>query len=585
MTVHLRPFQVALDADIDAAWAGGAQNVLAVSPTGSGKTVLFSHKLRQHKGASVAIAHRQELVGQISLALARNGVRHRIIGPADLVKRVIVPVHMAELGTCLYDPNAPCAVAGVDTLIRMDPTPWFRQVTKWITDEAHHVLADNKWGQACEMFPNAQGLGVTALAHRADRKGLGRHADGIFDKLVLGPSQRDLIDDGYLVDYRVFVSPDVVDVSDVPIGANGDFVQQKLRAAVHREKRLVGNVVGHYLRHARGKRGITFAVDIEAATELAAAYRAAGVPAEVVSSKTPEPLRFAILRRFRSGEILQLVNVDLLGEGVDVPGVHCVSMARHTASFQLFVQQMGRALRLLLAPHLLENWGDFTREERRAFIASSEKPRAIILDHVGNFSRMVERYGVPDVTRAHSLDAGERRSRGGASDVIPTRACPMCTAAYLRIETACPECGYAPIPTGRSSPEQVDGDLTELDPATLARLRGETARIDAAPAYPPGLPAAAYGAMKRTHWERQQAQTKLREAIAWWAGYQKALGRPDRESYRRFFFTFGTDVATAQTLGRPEAEALAARIVERLAVDGVVITPQTPPPPPGALPT
>ena len=242
MTVHLRPFQTELDANIDTAWAEGAQNVLAVSPTGSGKTVLFSHKLRQHRGASVAIAHRQELVGQISLSLARNGVRHRIIGPADLVKRVIVPVHMAELGTCFYDPNAPCAVAGVDTLIRMDPTPWHLQVTKWITDEAHHVLADNKWGKACEMFPNAQGLGVTATPGRADRKGLGRHADGVFDRMVVGPSMRDLINDGYLTDYRVWVAPEVVDVSDVPIGANGDFVQPKLRAAVHRSKKLVGDV-------------------------------------------------------------------------------------------------------------------------------------------------------------------------------------------------------------------------------------------------------------------------------------------------------------------------------------------------------
>lgn len=585
MTVHLRPFQTELDANIDKAWAEGAKNVLAVSPTGSGKTVLFSHKIHQHRGASVAIAHRQELVGQISLALARNGVRHRIIGPQELVKRVIVPVHMAELGACLYDPNAPCAVAGVDTLIRMDPTPWFRQVTRWITDEAHHVLADNKWGQACSMFPNAQGLGVTALAHRADRKGLGRHADGVFDRMVVGPSMRDLIRDGYLVDYRVFVAPELVDVSDVPIGSSGDFVQQKLRAAVHRERRLVGDVVQTYLRHAQGKRGISFTVDIEAAIELAAAYKAAGVPAEVISSKTPEPLRFSILRRFRSGEILQLVNVDLLGEGVDVPGVCCVSMVRHTASLQLFVQQLGRALRLLLPGHVLERWGDLSQAERLAAIAGSEKPRAMIFDHVGNFARMVAKYGLPDVTRAHTLDAGETRGRGGPTDVVPIRACPMCTAAYERTELACPECGHVPTPASRSSPEHVDGDLTELDPATLAQLRGETARIDGPPTYPPGLPAAAYGAMKRVHWERQQAQAKLREAIAWWAGYQKALGRSDPESYRRFFFMFGVDVATAQTLGRPEAETLAAHITERLAVDGVVITPQTPPPPPGDFST
>ena len=59
------------------------------------------------------------------------------------------------------------------------------------------------------------------------------------------------------------------------------------------------------------------------------------------------------------------------------------------------------------------------------------------------------------------LRAAKNR-RGAASDVIPVRSCPMCTAAYLRIETACPECGYSPVPAGRSTPEQVDGDLLEL---------------------------------------------------------------------------------------------------------------------------
>jgi hypothetical protein len=116
----------------------------------------------------------------------------------------------------------------------------------------------------------------------------------------------------------------------------------------------------------------------------------------------------------------------------------------------------------------------------------------------------------------------------------------------------------------------VDGDLYELDGATLAALRGEIARIDAAPRIPQGLDAVARRAVMLRHTDRQAAQRELRAAIALWAGYQRHLGRDDRETQRRFFFMFGIDVATAQTLGVQDAEALTGKINERLAIDRVV---------------
>ena len=67
--MQLRPYQEQLRDRIYTAWAGRARNVLAVLPTGAGKTVMFSHIIRKHNGAVCAIAHRQELVSQISLAL------------------------------------------------------------------------------------------------------------------------------------------------------------------------------------------------------------------------------------------------------------------------------------------------------------------------------------------------------------------------------------------------------------------------------------------------------------------------------------------------------------------------------------
>ena len=127
------------------------------------------------------------------LALARFGLRHRIIASEATVK-ACVSIQMAELRQNFYDPLGRIGVAGVDTLIRRDTAdPWFIQCTLWQMDEAHHVLANNKWGKATELFPNARGIGWTATPGRADGKGLGRWADGLMDALVMGPPMRDLI--------------------------------------------------------------------------------------------------------------------------------------------------------------------------------------------------------------------------------------------------------------------------------------------------------------------------------------------------------------------------------------------------------
>lgn len=567
--VELRPFQQKIEADVYAAWNAGAINVMPVAATGSGKTVLLSKIIYDEPGASVAIAHRRELVSQISVALARNGVRHRIVGAkkGSHLIRVVSALHVAELGYSYFDPNARCGVGGVDTVIRMSPgEDWFAQVRLMVQDEAHHVLRENKWGKAASYFPNARGLLPTATPRRADRKGLGRRADGIVDALVLAPSMREIINMGYLTDYRVFAPPSAFDRAKIKLSeSTGEFNPESARTEVKRAS-ITGDVVKHYLKIAAGKLGVTFAVDVEAATEIAKAFRGAGVPAEVVSADTPDELRADILRRFKRREILQLVNVDLFGEGFDLPAIEVVSFARPTESFALYAQQFGRALRLMLSEAAAKVHALLGDEGRRQAIAASEKPVAIIIDHVGN----VVRHGLPDAPQTWTLDAGERRS-SGKSDAIPMRVCvnEECIQPYERVFAACPHCGTVPPIANRSAPEFVDGDLFELDEATLAAYRGEIARIDAPPVFPRGVDGPTAGAIKRRHWERQQSQQKLRNAIAWWAGLQSAQGRSESESYRRFWFKFGVDVAGAQTLGAAEADALAERITAELAKDNI----------------
>lgn len=546
MTTHAaRPYQTDLIRRIYEAWTR-IRYVLAVLPTGGGKTFCFASIIAAFTGAVCAVAHRKELVVQMSIALAREGVRHRVIG-SDKARKACVRAHQKHFGRSFYDPNSQVAVAGVDTLIKCDADTqaWLQRVGLWIMDEAHHVLKTNKWGKAVAMMPNAYGLGVTATPTRADGNGLGDWNDGVFQEMVLGPTMRELILLGYLCDYRYICPPSDLNLAEVAISANGDFTPVALKKA-RRASSITGDVVKSYLEFARGKRGITFDTDVQSATDTAEAYRAAGVRAEVVSGDTPDDLRDAILERFRNGELDQLVNVDLFGEGFDVPAVEVVSFARPTMSLSLFIQQAGRALRIL-----------------------EGKTHAIIIDHVGNLVRHI---GPPDRWRVWTLERRERASRGNKVAEVPMRVCgnEVCMAPFERFHACCPFCEWVPEITQRGQPAFVDGDLYEVDAATLERLRAAVAAVDAAPYIPEHLSGEIAGSMRRRHWDRQEAQRELRRVMALWGGWQTHLGLDDRQTKKKFFLQYGLDTMTAWTLGGEDVEKLRLKIESQLNENWVV---------------
>lgn len=563
----LRPPQIIAKSGIYNAWDSGAENVLLTYGCGGGKTVIFSEIIKEHNAPACAIAHRQELVSQMSLSLAHNKIRHRIIGPKSLV-RLVVNHHMLELGKSYYDPSAQVGVAGVDTLVRNHEQhrQWFKSVNLWVQDEGHHLLRENKWGKGISLFPNAKGLAVTATAERADGKGLGRNADGVIDILVKGATERELIKTGYLTDYRVFNPGVDFDRTSIPSSdTTGDFTQAGAARAV-KNSPIIGDIVKHYLRIAPGKLNVVFVPSVEIAITTAIQFNSAGVPAAVIHAKTPLLERISNQRKFKNRELLVLVNVDLFGEGYDLPAIEIVQMARPTKSYPLYHQQFMRALRLMIDDNLQNIWGTFTDAQRLEHIAKSVKPHAIIIDHVNNIDTEKGGHGLPDAPRTWSLERFEKRSKKKNTDIIPTRTCIECTQIYERFYKKCPYCGYEYTPMFRSDPEFVDGDLTELDAATLAKMRGEIARVD--------MPVEDYkqelinkhtpyiGMVTHTkrHVLRQEMQEALRTSMSWWGAYQRSKGRLDDESYRRFYFMFGIDILSAQTLKIKETKELAERI-------------------------
>lgn len=570
--MSIRDYQRKWLNDIYAAWDSGARNVFATLPTGAGKTFCFVTAIRERDEPAVVIAHRQELVAQASLALNREKMPHSIEAPREAV-RAIIQAHMATHGQSFYSPGARVHVAGVHTLARRGgKLRWANDIKLTVVDEGHHVTSGGIWHDAVELFPNANGLFPSAHCYRADGAGLGRGADGLADALIVGPSERNLISRGFLSDYRIAIPPNDLDVRAVPVGASGEFSSVKLCAAVHASRQLVGSIAGHYEQRAAGKLWLTFATDLAHAAECRAAFVALGIPAEIITGETPIDERADLMRQFRARKILQLVSVDVLGEGTDVPGVEGVSMGRPTASFQLFSQQKGRMGRVSVADELLARWDTFTDAERLAHIAAGPKPCGWLHDHVGNFSRHYAQRGMPCAPQRYSLAAVERGSRK-TSDAIPLRTClnPDCFQPYERTLPECPYCATpAPAPAGRSTPEQVEGDLVLLDPAAMAALWSEVERVDGPPPIVTGSRADVARGILRNHANRQTAQATLREALTLWGGWRVHVGADVRQAQREFFHRFGVDTVTACTYGVPEAADLEQRVREHLAANGVI---------------
>jgi superfamily II DNA or RNA helicase len=531
--MQLRDYQIKLKNDAFDGWRDGHRNVMLVSPTRSGKTVTMAsiaNDLAPQPG--VVIAHRVEIVGQISTTFARFGIRHNVIGPSSTVKYCIQK-HIRDVGRSHVDRRAVVTVAAVDTLVARSSKlgQWPADQRWWMIDEAHHVLADNKWGKAVNLFGNGWGLGVTATPLRADRRSLHVDQGGVFSHMVIGPSMRELINRGSICEYRIFAPKNSIDVSAVPVGSTGDYSQPKLREAAHKSM-IVGDIVESYLKIAPGKRGITFTVDVEQAIEVAEAFNRAGVPAMAVHAQTDATIRDDAVRKLATGKLLQLVNVDLFGEGFDVPVVEVVSMGRPTMSYGLFVQQFARAL-----------------------TPFEGKTHGIIIDHVSN----VKRHGLPDAPRTWTLRAEERGKRLPKDpDEIAVKRCVECFNDYRAVSKMCPFCGHVHEPAGRDRPEQVDGDLVELDPQVLAQMRDDAAR--AAHVIDTRKLTGLSRIKAENHNITASAQVDLRDAIARWAWVWHSRGAADSEIYRRFFHLFGTDVMTAQTLGATDARELTERV-------------------------
>jgi len=438
--MQLRDYQLNFVRDIRTAFAQGSVAPLAVAPTGAGKTACMSYIANgaAAKGNTCGIiVHRQELVVQTSVALARVGLWHGIEAP-EPVRRAAIRAQIEEGGRSFYNSDAPSKVCSIQTIgRRLDTIDPFNLL---FLDEGHHAAAGT-WGRLVEAMPKAKILGLTATPERLDGKGLGRDFGGIYTSLVMGPTIGSLIEAGYLATPRVFSPPSSIDTSALHI-KGGDFNAQESAEMMDR-RQITGDAIDHYRRICNGVPAIAFCASVAHAKHVAEEFIAAGYKAACIDGNTPDAERRGAIRALGEGRLHVLTSCDIISEGTDIPIVGAMIALRPTQSLGLWRQQMGRVLR-----------------------AYPGKQFAYILDHVGNALRL----GLPEDEPEWSLEGRKKKSRDASEREISVSVtvCAECFASFSSEIDVCPHCG-TPVERKTRQIDQVDGDLVEIDQAALVR--------------------------------------------------------------------------------------------------------------------
>lgn len=421
MKLILRNYQQTIVNNCRDAFKNGYKKLCCVLPCGAGKTAIFCYlaylnTLKKPSNRVLILLHRKELLKQTG----------------DAFKSFEINTDRIDIAMIQSFKNTLKTGAKPYSLI--------------IIDECHHATSSS-FKAVLNAYSKVPLIGFTATPARLDGKPLGK----IFDRLIVGVDYAYLIQNNYLVDYDYF-SPDL----------NFNFSEWKLKSgdfdsvdnAVHLDKKAIYGDILEYLDLS--KKTIIYSPTIEYSKKLEAQINeqfSVPVSAEF-NGKTPQNERDKIIDDFKNDKIKILINVDLIGEGFNVPSCDCVFLLRATQSLTLYIQQAGRALR-----------SD----------PNNPSKRASIFDFVGN----IYRFGFPDAPRPWSLSSAIKNTHrhDTVHDSLIIKTCPNCLRSFMPAQLLpgrlCPFCS-ASIPLNRKEIQIAENkELTLIKKNQLIARRHE----------------------------------------------------------------------------------------------------------------
>ena len=399
--IELRSYQQTLIAETRQALAKH-KHIIVQSPTGSGKGVLIGSmaSMAARKGNRVLIlAHSEEILTQDAGHVRKWGVDAAEVF-AKTRKR----------------PDVECCCMMAQTLRQRlkkeDWVNWFGTFKLIILDECHRAEFDFVFEQ-----PGIGNKFVVGLSASPARYGQMRQLGLDYDAVVIGPSVRSLIDQGYLCKCRLF-SLDAPSMDDVEWSScRGDYNLGQMAQKFKSRARYVG-AVDNYERLCKGQKCLVFCCSSEQTIELTKEFCERGIEAKYcLSGDFDEDEEYSgerkdVVDAFARGEFPVLVNYGLFTTGIDIPDIKVVMLMFSTTSLVKYMQCLGRASR----------------------IAPGKNNEFLCLD----FGRNYERLGRYEDDRAWSV----WHNTGSSGGPAPVKECPQCHRLVPVSWTDCKFCDY-----------------------------------------------------------------------------------------------------------------------------------------------
>ncbi len=336
--LHPYGYQQVILEDIAAEREAGKHKHLVIAATGTGKTMIAAFDYRRYckdnggRPRMLYVAHREEILQQARAAF-RQVLRDGSFG--DFIAGGSQPPQTDYLFCTVQSWNS----RGYDEF----PAAHFDYI---VLDEAHHASAASYQKLIRHIKPSSL-LGLTATPERSDGTDIRKDFGGAFTHEI---RLSEAVERALLAPFHYFGIPDLdgLDFSDLA-WKRGGYDTTQLREQLERNQKRAAWVMSQterYVTDMKRVRGLGFCVSVVHAEFMAQFCDSHNIPSLALSGESPKEIRNKAQRQLENREIRFIFTVDLYNEGVDIPSLDTVLFLRPTESLTLFLQQLGRGLRL-----------------------------------------------------------------------------------------------------------------------------------------------------------------------------------------------------------------------------------------------